>query len=147
VFADRPEALFERLHPACLLTPHEGEFRRLFMAEGDRLGRVRAAAARSRATVLLKGSDTVIAAPDGRALIAEDAPPWLATAGSGDVLAGVAVGLMAQGVPAFAAAGAACWLHGAGARLHGPGMTSEDLAAAIPAGMRHLWTRRGPAHG
>ncbi|MBC7905348.1 MAG: NAD(P)H-hydrate dehydratase, partial [Rhodospirillaceae bacterium] len=132
-FADRPQDLFKALSPSAVLTPHDGEFARLFgNIPGSRLDRARQAAGRAGAVVLLKGPDTVIAQPDGRAIINTNAPPWLATAGSGDVLAGLIGGLLAAGMTAFDAAAAACWLHGAAAQAFGPGLMAEDLAEALP---------------
>ncbi len=137
-FANARKALFRKLHGNCILTPHRGEFGRLFKNLDDKLRGTRRAAVDCGAVVLLKGPDTVIAAPDGRAVINANAPADLATAGSGDVLAGFCTGLLAQGVPAFEAAAAACWLHGAAATNFGPGLIAEDLPRMLPAVLTNL---------
>ncbi|MCC5975203.1 MAG: NAD(P)H-hydrate dehydratase [Rubellimicrobium sp.] len=150
--AGDPRRLFEMLHEGCILTPHGGEFGRLFgdlaarlVDGGDELSKVdavRAAAKRAGATVLLKGPDTVIAAPDGRtclnAAVYDRAAPWLATAGSGDVLAGFMAGLLARGVPPLPAAANAAWLHVDCARSASPGLIAEDLPEALPEVLRRL---------
>lgn len=138
-FAGQAEALWPRLSERCLLTPHDGEFARLFGAlPGDKLARTRSAAVQSGAVVLLKGCDTVVAGADGTAVINCNAPPQLATGGAGDVLAGLALGLLGQGMAALAAAAAAAWLHGAAAAAFGPGLIAEDLPDLIPAALRAL---------
>ena len=137
-FRDFPDILFEtyRGEPRLVLTPHEGEFHRLFpdIGEADELSKVEkaiAAAQRANAIIVYKGADTVVAAPDGRAVINETAPPWLATAGSGDVLAGMIGALLANGMPAFEAAAAGVYLHGEAARHAGDGLTAETLVRGI----------------
>ncbi|UWQ19523.1 NAD(P)H-hydrate dehydratase [Jannaschia sp. M317] len=154
MIAARP-SLFDGLHAGCLLTPHGGEFARLFpdlaadlqdpAVAGPAFSRIEAvqqAARRAGCTVLLKGRDTVIAGPDGaahlHAAVGPDAAPWLATAGSGDVLAGLITGLLAMGVDGIDAARTAAWLHAAAARNFGPGLIAEDLPGAIPAVLRDL---------
>ena len=134
-FAPYPQTFFSSLHASCVLTPHEGEFQRLFGGEigGDKCWRARGAAALSGAVIVLKGNDTVIAAPHGAAAINYNAPPVLATAGSGDVLAGMIAGLLSQGMPAYEASCAAVWLHGEAGQHLTLGMTAEDLLATLPA--------------
>jgi NAD(P)H-hydrate epimerase len=141
-FEDDPAQLLAALHAKCVLTPHAGEFARVFPAEShleDRVDRASAAAARCGSVVLLKGHDTAVAAPDGRMVVNRDAPPTLATAGSGDVLAGIILGLCAQGMAPFDAACAAAWVHAEAARRAPAGLIADDLpelAAAVLGGVR-----------
>ena len=138
-FASEPKSLFEAIRAegaTVVMTPHEGEFGRLFpdlaSASGSKVERARKAAARSGAVIVYKGSDTVIAAPDGRAVINTNAPADLATAGSGDVLAGVTAAMLAHAAPAFEAACAAVWIHGRAGQVAGKGLTAETLVDVIP---------------
>jgi NAD(P)H-hydrate epimerase len=137
-FAEAPQDLFQAIAGPCVLTPHAGEFMRLFHFEGDKLLRARSAAKQSNAVVVLKGPDTVIASPDGRAIINSNAPAQLATGGSGDVLTGFVAALLAQGMPPFEAAAAAVWLHGAAATEYGLGLISKDLPNALPRVLQKL---------
>ncbi|NIK89460.1 hydroxyethylthiazole kinase-like uncharacterized protein yjeF [Rhizomicrobium palustre] len=142
-FRDDPGELFDQLGPSHVLTPHEGEFARLFPGllqdSVNRIEAVRKAAATAGCVVLLKGPDTVVAAPDGLVSVNTNAPPWLATAGSGDVLAGFILGLLAQHMDAFLAASAAVWLHGLCATDFGPGLIAEDIAEQLPGLLRRLY--------
>ena len=134
VFENNPDALFRAIKSPTVLTPHEGEFKRIFPSlSGGKLTRAREAARLSGAVILLKGGDTVIAAPNGMATITDHVPADLATAGSGDVLAGMILGLLAQGMDPFQGACAASWMHGEAALQFGPGLIAEDLPALLPA--------------
>jgi NAD(P)H-hydrate epimerase len=122
-----------------VLTPHDGEFIRLFgEMPGTREDRALAAARLSRAVVVLKGAQTVIAHPDGRVVVNDHSSPYLATAGAGDVLAGMTLGLLAQGMPAFEASCAAVWIHGEAALRFGPGLVAPDIIEQIPGILREL---------
>ncbi len=132
VFKDNVAELTDSNNKDCVLTPHDGEFKRLFTLTEDRVVSAQKAAKACGAVIVLKGHETIVAAPDGQTMINRNAPPTLATGGSGDVLAGMIAGLIAQGMPAFYAAAAATWMHGEAAKLFGVGLIAEDLPALIP---------------
>jgi hydroxyethylthiazole kinase-like uncharacterized protein yjeF len=139
VFSEKPDELFASIRSPVILTPHEGEFKRIFNVEGDKVSRARAAAKISKAVIILKGTDTIIASPDGRVVINTNAPACLATAGSGDVLAGVTLGLLANNMDAFLAACASVWIHGEAAKIAGIGMISESLPSLLPQVLQELY--------
>ena len=148
-FEADPQRLFTAVSAACVLTPHEGEFARLFPAlrasrdagAPNKIDRAKAAARRAGCTVLLKGADTVIAAPDGRARVNTHAAPALATAGAGDALAGLIGAGLAQGMDSFEAACAMAWIHGEAGRRMGPGASAETLLHRLPDAMLALQSR------
>jgi hydroxyethylthiazole kinase-like uncharacterized protein yjeF len=146
VFPGQADALAGTLKAPAVLTPHTGEFERLFPGllgrSANKVDAARLAAVQINAVVLLKGPDTVIAAPDGRAVVNTHATPFLATAGAGDVLAGIIGGLLAQGLGPLDAACAGAWLHGDAAMRSGPGLTAEDLDASLKDTLRALYESR-----
>lgn len=145
-FQGRLGSLIKRIQSPCVLTPHDGEFERLFgilpsSKPADRINQVLEAASQTQAIVLLKGAQTIIASPDNRVIINDNAPPTLATAGAGDVLAGLITGLLAQCMPVFEATATAAWIHGEAARLFGDGLIADDLPAMIPQVLKTLHNR------
>jgi ADP-dependent NAD(P)H-hydrate dehydratase / NAD(P)H-hydrate epimerase len=141
-FAAHRADLLGAIHEKTVLTPHAGEYARLFAYTGTPEQKAQQAAKGSGAVVVLKGHHTVIAAPSGETVVNTNAPPELATAGSGDVLAGLITGLLAQGMPPFMAACAGVWLHGAAANAFGPGLIAEDLNTMLPAVLRGLFVTK-----
>lgn len=143
VFKDNPETLFELIRKKengkCILTPHEAEFARLFAFEGSKLDRARLAAVQSGAVILLKGADTIIASPQGQTIINHNAPAYLATAGSGDALAGIIAGLVTANMPILDAVAAAAWMHGDAGMRFGPGLIAEDIEGTIPVVLSGLY--------
>ena len=137
-FSDNPTALFAAIGGHTVLTPHEGEFARLFDVKGTRGERASFAAQRSGAVIVLKGRETIITSPDGRMIINRNAPPTLATAGSGDVLGGIILGLLAQGMEPFLAAAAGVWMHGDAAASFGAGLLADDLPDLLPTVFRQF---------
>ncbi len=148
VFSEDPRTLMEGLHAECVLTPHVGEFERIFpellSSSVNRMEAVRKAQARAGCTILLKGADTIISAGQERQTVDVHGSPWLATAGSGDVLAGMIGGLMTQGMPAYEAACAAVWMHGEASLQLGPGLIAGDLISQIPAVLKSLYQQSEP---
>jgi hydroxyethylthiazole kinase-like uncharacterized protein yjeF len=139
VFQDKHPDLLYVLHENCVLTPHEGEFARLFpFLDGTRVEKVRKAVQLTGAVILLKGPETIICSPDGDMIVNDHATPWLATAGAGDVLAGMIGGLLAEGVPIFKACAAATWIHGEAALQFGPGLTAPNVIQGIPKVLKDL---------
>lgn len=132
IFKNNLSTLTQHLNPNCVLTPHDGEFKRLFTLTNDRALSALQAAKAADAVIILKGHQTIIASPDGQVITNNNAPPTLATGGAGDVLAGIVAGLIAQGMPAFQAAAAATWIHGEAANLFGIGLIAEDLPHLLP---------------
>ncbi len=141
VFKDYPKTLFDAINSNVVLTPHEGEFKRIFDIAGNKVLRTKKAAKLAGAVIVLKGADTIIASPEGKVAINVNAPPWLATAGSGDVLAGLIAGLMANGMNAFDAACAGVWIHGEAANIAGMGMIAESIPSFIPGVIRGLYEK------
>lgn len=137
-FADQPDELFDAIQGPVIMTPHDGEFARLFGTQCDKVSRAQQAAKTANAVIVLKGADTIIAAPDGRARINANAPPWLATAGSGDALAGIISARVANGQNIFDAASAGVWLHGQAAQAIGPGLIAEDIADRLPQALNSI---------
>ena len=141
VFENDLASLKNAIKGVCILTPHEGEFSRLFKLDSDRIKSAKNAAQESGTIVVLKGSETIIAAPDGRVIVNRNAPATLATGGSGDVLAGIITGLLAQGMEPYFAAAAATWLHGEAANTFGIGLLAEDLPMMLPTVFKKLYAK------